>query len=250
VTKHYNKAPITEAIIDIQVKTVDTVALSELAKLQDREGGAYPKKNPILLASVTFGDHENDQGEFKTQTSREERGWAFIGADKPYIWQARRDGFSLARLAPYEKWGPFQTEAQRLWTLTRETLQPTELTRVAVRYINRLELPLPIKEFKDYLRTVPEVSSDLPQALANFFLQVQIPLEDIGGMATVSQTILPPTTPDAGFTTLSLLLDIDVFRMGAPSDDDSLWALFEKLRRSKNNVFEGCITDQTRELIR
>ena len=102
VTKHYNKAPITEAIIDIQVKTAGTVSLSELAQLQDREGGAYPNRNPLLMASVTLGGPENE-GELTTQTSKEERGWAFIRADKRYVWQARRDGFSLARLAPYEK---------------------------------------------------------------------------------------------------------------------------------------------------
>jgi uncharacterized protein (TIGR04255 family) len=251
VTTHYDKAPITEAIIDIQVKTTGIVSLSELAKLQDRVGGAYPERKALMTASVTLGGDDPENTEFKAQTSREERGWAFIGAGGRYIWQARRDGFSLGRLAPYERWQPFRIEAQRLWTLTREALQPTEITRVAVRYINRLELPLPIGDFKDYLRTVPEVSPKLPQALANFFLQVQFPLEDIGGMATISQTILPPMSPEAALTTLAVLLDIDVYRMGnVPLDDDGMWALFEQLRRHKNDVFEGCITDLTRELIR
>ena len=152
---------------------------------------------------------------------------------------------------PNEKWQPFRTEAQRLWTITREAIQPTEITRVAVRYINRLELPLPIGDFKEYLRTVPEVSPKLPQALTHFFLQVQFPLEDIGGMGTVSQTILPPISPEAALTTLAVLLDIDVYRMGnVPFDDDGMWTLFEQLRRHKNDVFEGCITDRIRELIR
>ena len=188
VTKHYQKAPITEAIIDIQVRTAEAVSLSKLAELQDREGGAYPNRKAMFMASVMLEAPEDDEP--KAKTSREERGCAFIGADGHYVWQARRDGFTLARLKPYEKWQLFRAEAERLWRLTRETIQPVEITRVAVRYINRLELPLPIGDFKDYLRTVPEVSPELPQGLANFFLQVQIPLEDIGGMASLIPSFL------------------------------------------------------------
>jgi uncharacterized protein (TIGR04255 family) len=248
VTEPYSKAPITEAIIDIQVKAAESASLSDLEKLQDREGGAYPDRKALMAASVIV---DPEAAEFKAEANRVERGWAFMGADRRYGWQARLDGFSLSRLKPYEKWQPFRTEAERLWNLTRAVLQPIEITRVAVRYINRLELPLPIEDFKNYLRTVPEVSPDLPQALTSFFLQVQFPIEDIAGLATVSQTILPPSSAEAALTTVAVLLDIDVFRMGSmPLDDAEMWALFEKLRKHKNEIFEGCITDRTRELIR
>jgi uncharacterized protein (TIGR04255 family) len=52
------------------------------------------------------------------------------------------------------------------------------ITRLVVRYINKIDIPLPVGDLKEYLRTFPEVSSDLPQGLSGYFLQLQIPQED------------------------------------------------------------------------
>ena len=126
----------------------------------------------------------------------------------------------------------------------RTAVQPQRITRLAVRYINRLELPLPIAELKDYLRTSPEVSSALPQNLAGYFMHLTIPLPDI--KSTVMLTETPAASPDP--KVVSIILDIDLFRsLEIPSTEEELWDLFEVLRVRKNDVFEACITDRTRE---
>jgi uncharacterized protein (TIGR04255 family) len=76
------------------------------------------------------------------------------------------DGFAMSRLAPYENWNAVRDEARRLWDIYRSIAKPSKLIRLAVRYINRIDMPLPLGDFKDYLRTVPDVSPDLPQGLA------------------------------------------------------------------------------------
>ena len=51
--------------------------------------------------------------------------------------------------------------------------------------------------------------------------------------------------------TASVALDIDLFRAeDLPDDDGQRRRLFEELRCRKNEVFEACITEKTRELIR
>lgn len=120
-----------------------------------------------------------------------------------------------------------------------------KVIRLAVRYINRIDLPLPVHDLKDYLRTVPEVSPDLPQGLAGYFMQVAIPQEDIKSTVLLNETIVPPAKPDV----VSVVLDIDIFRTeDLPSEEEPMWGLFEELRIRKNSVFEACITDRTREL--
>lgn len=114
-----------------------------------------------------------------------------------------------------------------------------------MRYINRLDLPLPVKELKDYLRTVPDVSSDLPQALAGYFMQLRIPLEDVKSLLVVNQAIIDPAKPGVA----SVALDNDVFRVDdLPTDEPGIWDSFDVLRNRKNDVFEASITDKTREL--
>ena len=47
--------------------------------------------------------------------------------------QARANGFTAHRLAPYEGWETFRHEARRLWDVYRQTVRP-KVARVAVRY--------------------------------------------------------------------------------------------------------------------
>jgi hypothetical protein len=71
-------------------------------------------------------------------------GWRFVSPDKLHVFQARLNGFTFSRLPPYVDWESFRTEARRLWDLYRAVANPIAPTRIAVRYINRLDLPLPI----------------------------------------------------------------------------------------------------------
>jgi uncharacterized protein (TIGR04255 family) len=103
------------------------------------------------------------------------------------------------------------------------------------------------KDFNEYLRTVPLVSPDLPQGLNGYFMQLNIPYEDLSATLVLNQALLPPAIPDK----VSVLLDIDIFRDTKISDEESfVWDFFEALHNRKNDVFEACITDKMRELIR
>ncbi|MNC96343.1 hypothetical protein D3C83_136960 [compost metagenome] len=65
-------------------------------------------------------------------------------------------------------------------------------------------------------------------------------------MAIINQGLTEPVKPGH----ISIVLDIDVFRLGIESWKDSeVWAFLDKLRGRKNEIFEACITDRTRELI-
>jgi uncharacterized protein (TIGR04255 family) len=240
--RHYTKAPITEALIDLRVELPEGTGLAELLKIHDGLAASYPTKKDRIVAEV--------QGQIGIQgaaaSARSKRvGYLFASTDEKQVFQARLDGFTMSRLAPYESWEPFRDEARRLWDVYRAVAKPTRVTRLAVRYINRLDLPLPVDELKDYLRTFPEVSSDLPQDIAGYFMQLRIPQEDIRSLLLINQAIIDPAKQGVA----SVVLDIDVFRVDdLPADENGVWDFFEVLRRRKNDVFEACITDPTREL--
>lgn len=236
-SRHYSRTPITEAIIDFQVELPDGVGLSDLERCQD---AAYPCKKAL---PVSVGPTEL---EVATSATSRQVGFLFASADEKQVFQARSDGFTMHRLAPYEGWEPFRDEARRLWDLYRQTARPRKVARVAVRYINRLDLPVPLVEMKDYLRTCPEVSPDLPQGLEEFFMQLNIPQRDIKSTLLLRETVVP--APPSGVA--SVVLDIDLFRSdGIPPDDAGIWACLETLRARKNEIFEACITNRTREVI-
>jgi len=238
---YYKRAPINEAIIDIRVELDDRMSLAALAEVRAGQEAAYPRvgRRGYVHWKVSAAP------EVEPTSNDPQTGYVFSSEDERQIFQARLDGFSFSRLAPYDRWERFRDEARRLWTRYRVVAAPRAITRVAVRYINRLDLPLPIKDLKDFLRTVPEVSPDLPQALSACFMQLQIPQDDIKGMLILNEAIIPPPRPEV----VSVLLDIDLFRdVDVPGDEEALWALFEELHVRKNDVFEASITDRTREL--
>ena len=85
----------------------------------------------------------------------------------------------------------------------------------------------------------------LPQELSGFFMKLQMPQPDFGGMLVLTQTSVPPAAPDMN----SVILDLDVIKEDPEfSSDDEVWAMLEALRDRKNVFFEGCLTDKTRAL--
>ena len=172
---HYPNAPIKEAIIDLRVKPGDGLKLEQLERVGAGEE-AYPKQDETYHA---VGMMEVQAGVSASASAHQRQtGFKFTSGNEKYIWQARMDGFTFSRLAPYESWEPFRDEAKRLWCLYRERTAPAEVVRLAVRYVNRIDLPADCVDLKRYFRTSPEVSPELPQQLAAFFMQLRIPLED------------------------------------------------------------------------
>jgi len=238
--KHYPKAPITEAVIDLRVELSPDVSVAELKRVHAEQEVAYPTIEELNenIGQMQFAPQAN------AAASTKHVGFRFKSEDGKQIHQVRLDGFTMNRLAPYQNWNSFRTEARRLWDIYRSVAKPSKIIRVAVRYINRIEIPLPMKDFRDYLRTVPEVSPDLPQELSSYFMQLVIPQDDVKSLALINETIIELTEK-----VVSVVLDIDISRTeDLPSEEDSVWELFEKLHLEKNKVFEACITDKAREL--
>lgn len=241
--RHYPNAPITEALIDLRVELPKRVTVTDLEMVHAEEKSAYPiKKNRnLVIGQMQVGE------QVAAATSSKHIGFLFTSTDEKQIFQARLDGFTMSRLAPYESWDVFCKEARRLWDRYRSVVEPDKLVRLAVRYINRLDLPLPVPDLKEYLRTVPEISPDLPQDLAGYFLHLRIPMEDIKSTLLVNQTIIEPSGPNV----VSVVLDNDLYRdADVPQNDDAVWNFFEELRLRKNDAFESSITDRTRELFK
>ena len=241
-SRHYSKAPITEAIIDLKVTLPEGFSVDGLENIHAHISDQFPIKEQIHAGSLLFQSGPS----IKIDASREHHGFLFRSGDGLRIFQATLSGFTFNRLAPYESWEEFSGDARRLWEVYKDVCRPSSVIRAAVRFINRLDLPGPTLDFKEYLRTVPEVSPDLPQGLSGFFMQLQIPQEDLNSMLIINEAFTQPTSPEV----VSVILDFDLFREHIwQSDDEDIWRFLEKLRHLKNLAFEASITDKTRRLI-
>src|SRR5208337_4924953 len=188
MTEVFPKAPLTEALIDIQVKLPGNVSLVDLEKLQDHIRVEYPDKKTRRMWEGTF-EMKNEKDPLQ-RTQFQVDGYVFTSADGRQVVQYRLDGFTFSRLRPYTRWEEVFAEAQRLWGIYMKGTKPILVTRLAVRYINSIEIPLKTLDYDDYFTASPRIPPALPQGLLHFFTRLVIPFPDRGAIAIITQTPL------------------------------------------------------------
>jgi uncharacterized protein (TIGR04255 family) len=241
----FPNAPITEALLDIRVQLPPEINLDMLKTFHDSIKERFPQKDERI--SFQAGFQFSPEGPATLPPSSKPDGYLFRSNIDNKVVQARLDGFTFNKLKPYEKWESFRNEARELWNLYFKIANPIKVTRIALRYINRIEIPLPINNFKEYILTTPEIAPTLPQGLSQFFMNIVIPNHQIEATAIINQTMENPTPAQK----LPYIFDIDVWKTTYyEGDKKEMWDEFEKLRIFKNDIFFKSITDKTKELFK
>lgn len=235
----YKNAPIKEAVFDIQVSGLEKITQKEIEDLHVFFDKKYPKKRKSYNH---YGQIEFKESlEISNETKSEFRGIIFSNEDNNRQVQFRLDGFTVNFLQPYPNWEEFYKEAFSLWKIYLENLKPLKIERIALRYINRIEIPLPLNSFQEYIVNMPPIPKSLPQLYSGFFMQIEVPCQKEGFSALITQTIETPNKSNVPF-----ILDIDVFKIINNNDFD--FEDFNYIREIKNSIFEDFITDKTRNL--
>lgn len=234
-------APITEALIDIRVKLPSAFDAIEIGTIYDSIKEQYPEKQEQRISEVKFKLKADAEEISKSDATI--NGYRYITSDKKQIVQTRLDGFTFSRLHPYIKWEDLRDEAYRLWNLYKDITSPESITRVALRYINNLNIPMPIRDFGDYLTAPPTVPEELPQGVGSFLTRVVIHEPSIGANAIITQALEQVTD------TVPVILDIDVFKLQTKGiEEKEAWETIETLRHFKNKIFFSSITDRLKEM--
>lgn len=246
VHKHLKNAPVKEALIDIQFQP--SVPVETVEAFAKRISAAYPTQSKIWQAYVDLSHDES--GATVSGTNQSQLGVRSDTADGRFVVQARVNGFTVSRLNPYGRWEDLLTEAARWWQVFSEEATPRVITRLAVRYINSICVPLPVDDFSDYLTCHPQIPPELTQGLTSFLYRVEIPDEKTSALSVVTQALDPLQAGADGSVSLPIVLDIDVFKTVSlinPSADEIATQLSE-LRTIKNRIFFAYITEKTAEM--
>lgn len=238
--------PIREALIDVRIARQASECLPTLKALSDSLQDRFPQRRERSHWVAQF-KFEPDRPTVMSSDPAAPDGYIQFSTDGDRAVQARLDGFTYSRINSYGNWNEFRDEARALWELYADALNQVVARRIAVRFINRLVLPLPCR-FEDYLQTIPKVAPALPQALAEMLLRLVIPFPDKDAMVVLTQSLDAGDSPE----TIGVILDIDAFRplpaVGAPSN--AIWDGFEVLREVKNQVFFESLTERILESLR
>ena len=243
----FPNAPITEAILDIKAKLPDGVGLNIFDEFQEKIKDRFKdrKTKHSFEAVLKFSPGKDESSPIIPKNRIE--GYIFESKNEKKTVQARLDGFTFNKLRPYKDWNKFHNEARELWELYNKVVKPISVNRIALRFINRIEIPLPFDDFSEYILTNPQIAPGLPQSLSHFLMRIEIPNNEIGAIAIITQTMQKTTESQK----LPLIFDIDVIKTGNYSEKGSeIWKDFNLLRQFKNEIFFNSITEKTKELFK
>ena len=240
--ERYLKPPIIEAVIDLHVGT--PVSESAHDKIVRRLKRTYPHAKTIQETSVSV-----DAGSGSVTVDQQPRGCRLSTEDETDVVLVKAQSLTTARLAPYINWENLRDCAKNAWNAWLACKAPSNVSRIGVRYINRIDIPVEKSggiELEDYLDFFPKIPEALAKPLHSYLIQATIATTEPNWNAKISSTAIKPAPL---LNHISLLLDIDVFRTDSiPKMEDQLWNLIEEARIIKNIIFEYSIKDEARKL--
>jgi len=236
----YEHAPITEAVINLsfaeplKIKTFDKIRKS----LKKNYAHDTPQKNIALSVSIDFDKVGKNEEELIRFSSR----------DMTEICVLMKSSLIISQLAPYKSWGPFIERLKRDYLIHKEEAGLLTVNRIGVRYINRIDIPIEsaiVNEW-EYLNVFPQYPSSLG-TLDGYTMQQVSKLENIEATLIINSSVVP--SPLAKH--ISIVLDQDIVKIiNVPQKFEEIVSFLERVRVEKNRVFEACIKDKTREIIK
>lgn len=243
----FPNAPITEAVLEIRVERDKKIDSNILLDFYSHIKVQFPNKQERRQweSKVEFKIGEPPQ---LSASSGNIEGYLLKTNDGKKIVQARPNGFCFNKLKPYDNWESFSSEAKSLWEEYKKIVKPNKVIRLGLRYINSIDIPLPLRKFQDYFLTFPDIAKGIPQGISNYFMRLEIPNTAISAHSVVIQAF-KPIKEDA--KVLPLIFDIDVFRhIPLDIDDQKIWSIMEELRHFKNNIFLNSLTSKAKGLFK
>jgi uncharacterized protein (TIGR04255 family) len=235
----YAHPPIVEATLEFRIS--GRISDEDVVHFQQALSKDFIKVEHVTEVVIAIS-HDSRQLHGPLPTSGNK--FKLTSEDGAWIVQVGTSRCSVSNLAPYVGWENFEKRARSVWAVWRSVAGKKEIERLGLRYINRVDIPGNTVKPDEWFNVYPEFP-DILGLKANEAQSVIAGMLDQNFGVKVATALVPPALIDH----LSLVLDIDAFCVAVnPRGDEEMWAAVSALHDRKNIVFEGCITDKTRNL--
>ena len=244
IRRQYRNPPIEEALCEIRFTPSPewdpTIPGLIYQKLQ-AEYPATPRELNILETDITLPIGPENEPSFKFQQAR--RVQLRSNDDKRFV-SLGSDVISIHIVRPYSSWEVFSNQIRTVLNAYEVTAEPRGITRVEVRYINRIVVQAQVVELTDYFTSPPEPPKSLPQDIRSFLVRIDSHYDDSTRLVTAF------ASNDVGIDQVAFVLDISAIGEWSPplSLADANGAIGE-LRAIERFGFESLITDKAEGIV-
>lgn len=247
----YKSAPITEAVIALNYAS--DLADSDAKKAAANLRADYPNEQPIEsfdldlnVKAVARGPSQSSEANANVDVkAKRKMSYRLASNDQSEVCLILPNMLIVSQLAPYPGWEAFFARFKRTIGRFSAAAEYRKRTRVGVRFINRLDLPIlgvPV-EYENFFRVHIAAPASFGPNIG-YTATVRFLVPEVKGTLTISTASAQSPVPNhVGF-----MLDIDVgIEQEVPQRDDELERLLESVRVVKNRVFEECISQAARK---
>jgi len=194
----------------------------------------YPTIEPIVEQAVqlTIGPDKMPRQEFLAPRLK----FKFTHRDSahPTLLQVSDSTFALNCLSPYPGWETMKAKLLSAWAIFREQAQPVEITRIGLRYINRVRRLSKDEQPSYWLRETELIPAAVLKSREGFSFRLELRLDDHNRLFTTIAHAMGPDTGEFG----ALFFDVDrVVERGVTTHDNALDSAMETLHEDVWNVF-------------
>lgn len=234
--RHLTQAPITEAVVDLRVIARGDFA-SHIANLRAEFASSFDKvEEPTTIQSMFLVD---PTGAARSAESPGPKALIFRSSSRYEALQASDEGFAFSKLRPYTTWEDVRDSARRFWAEYRKVVEVSCVNRIGVRYINQFRISSG-RQIGDYLAVLPSVPETIQAEQISGAL-LRLTIRD--STSNVSARVITLLNTDELGTLVVIDTDSYLADVEFDPDSDELWERLEELRRMKNRIFFGTITE-------
>jgi uncharacterized protein (TIGR04255 family) len=227
------RPPLREVLVDIRLR--EELPTSVVPKFETPKG--FPVRKGMKHGQFQL-QAEADKPFAAKVLTEEALGVRYEREDSSEVVQLRRNGLTYSILKNYQGWEVLRQAARDMWRVFLLASGPVNISRLATRYINAIEIPLGA-DYDEYLTTAPRVPKLVPPIVSSFIQRVVVPFERDGANAIITQTLEMPA-PAA--------LDIDVFaECSLEGASEEIWSRLDNLRNIADRIFFSSLTEKVIE---
>jgi uncharacterized protein (TIGR04255 family) len=242
VRRRYKNPPIEEALVEVRFAQTEEWDLTIPGKLHEhpdikKEYQGKPRTQKVVAAALEVGPAQPANLAVREGVGRiqliNEAGNRLISLGPGVL--------SVNMLRPYDGWELFRPRIETALRAYNEVAAPTGVTRLGVRYINRIVVPQKDSDVGIYFRCGPPTTPELPSEMAGFMSRVEF-LYDDGVKLLLTQASIDAPDGQSAF-----LLDLDLIWESAEARSlDAIIGVIDDLHVREGTAFEAIITDAAR----
>ncbi len=241
--KKYKNPPLIEALCEFYFPPETSQDFeSIISLLNEKIQTSFPKKFRLQIQASQINIDNSGTPIVTEQLLPLVR---FQSSSEQVLIQLGQNLLTVNHLKPYTSWEEFLPSVEMGINAYREVVKPKAIYRIALRYINRIEITRNSIGLEEYFELRPFIGQKKLQDISAFNLGIQMPHEEARDALNIQMASIDSGSPNI----VAIMLDLTYSLVRL--EDITLDNINEWLTIAHNHIedaFEACITDQLRNL--